>query len=77
MEAWEAGEKKLIRMTAAHMKNKPSIKLSLGCRFQVVKSRFNAENDDPDSVEVLEETPVQKRFIVKNVQIYNIETVKP
>ena len=77
MEAWEAAEKKLIRMTAAHMKNRPSIKLSLGCRFQVVKSRFNADNDDLDTVEVIEETPVQKRFIVKNIQIYNVESVKP
>ncbi len=77
MEAWEAAEKKLIRMTEAHMKNKPNIRLSLGCRFQVVKSRIDADNDDPDTMETVEEAQVQKRFKVKNVQIYNIESVKP
>ncbi len=76
-EAWEAGEKKLIRMTATHMKDKPSIKLSLGCRFQVAKGRIDADNEDPDTVEMVEVETAQKRFKVKNVQIYNIESVRP
>ena len=34
-EAWEAGVKKLIKLTEAHMKTKPDIKVSIGCTFQV------------------------------------------
>ena len=47
MEAWEAGEKKLIQMTEAHMKNNPNIRLALGCKFQACKARTDADNDDP------------------------------
>ncbi len=39
MEAWNAGEKKLIQLTEAHMKTKPNIKLALGCTFQVQKTK--------------------------------------
>ncbi len=79
MEAWEAGEKKLIQMTEAHMKNKPNIRLALGCRFQAHKSRINADNDDPETVEEVEVpgTTKQVNFKIRNVQLYNIESVKP
>ena len=43
IEAWEAGVKKLIQMTEAHMNKAPNIKLSLGCTFQVQKGRIDAD----------------------------------
>ena len=70
MEAWEAGEKKLIQMTEAHMKNKPNIRLALGCRFQVNKVSIDAENDDPNTVEEIIGPPKQ---ILSNNKCPNIQ----
>ncbi len=46
LEAWEAGEKKLIQMTEKNMKNKPNIRLALGCSFQDHQPKINADNED-------------------------------
>ncbi len=75
--AWEAGNKKLIKMIEEHMKTKPNIKLTLGAAFQIQRKDANTDNDDPFSVqeEILEE--MKTEFEIKDVQLYNIESVKP
>ena len=77
MEACEAAAKKLIKMTEAHMKNQPNIRLALGGKFQVMKSRVDTDNEDPDTADEVEVESAQRHFRIRNVQIYNIESVKP
>ena len=76
-EAWDAGVKKLTQMTETHMKKKKNIRLALGGKFQVVKLEIDATNDDPDTVEEVATASESRLFQIRNVQIYNIESVKP
>ena len=66
-------------MTETHMKNKPDIRLSLGCKFQAHKARIDADNDDPETMEEVDVKGSSKQvlFQIRHVQIYNIENVKP
>jgi hypothetical protein len=50
-EAWEAGNKALIRMIEKHMEKKPNIKIYLGYKYQVTKITIDANGPDPDEVE--------------------------
>ena len=59
------------------MKKKKNIRLALGSKFQVVKSKIDANNDDPDTVEEVQTQSQSRSFRISNVQIYNIESVKP
>jgi hypothetical protein len=76
-EAWDSGVKKLIQMTEKHMKTKPNIRLALGCKFTAIKTKIDADNEDPDTVEeVADGAPKNVLFQINNIQLYNIESVK-
>ena len=75
-EAWGAGVRRLIKLTENHLKTKPNIRLVVGVSYQVSKMVINADNDDPDTVEEVEEIKVGI-CSTKLVEIYNIESVKP
>ena len=76
-ESWEAGLKKLIRMTEAHMKTKPNIKLTLGCSFTAIKQKMNPANDSFDEVELNVVDEQRVRYEIDPRQLYNVESVKP
>ena len=76
-EAWEAGVKKLIKMTEEHMKTKPNIKFSLGATYQIKKMEIDPNNDNPDTVEEVEVETIKRDIKIKSVQLYNTATVKP
>ena len=54
-EAWDAGAKKLIKLTENHMKTKPNIRLVVGLKQQVFKIVINEDNPNTDTVEEEEE----------------------
>ena len=76
-EAFDAGVKRLIKLTENHMKTKPNIKLSIGFKYSVIKIAIDA--DAPSFEEVTEVTTTGKQGIcsTKLVEIYNVESVKP
>ncbi len=69
--------KKLIRMTVAHMKTKPNIKLKLGCSFTAIKQKMNPANDSFDEVELNVVDEQRVRYEIDPKQLYNVESVKP
>jgi len=74
-QAWDAGVKKLIKLTENHMKTKPNIRLVVGFNYQVVKIVTNADYPNPDTVE--EEEVKSGVCSTTIIEIYNIESVKP
>ncbi len=42
-----------------------------------MNTRINADNEDPDTVEAVEGPAQERLFQIKNIQLYNIESVKP
>ncbi len=60
-EAFDAGYKRLIRLTENHMKTKPNIRLSIGFKYSVVKIEIDA--DGPSFEEVIEITTQGKHGI--------------
>ena len=75
-EAWDAGVKKLNKLTENTMKTKPNLRLVVGLNYQVVNVVINTDNPDPDTVEQEEE--VRSGICsTKIVELYNIDSVKP
>ena len=75
-EAWDAGVKKLTKLIENHMKTKPTIRIVVGLKYQVMKLVINADNPNSDTVEQEEEVRAGI-CSTKIVEIYNIESVKP
>jgi hypothetical protein len=76
-EAWEAGNKSLIRMIERHITKKPNIKIYVGLKYQVVKTTIDADNEDPDTVEAVQSPPKKGACKTSAVSIYNAVSVKP
>ncbi len=62
-EAFDAGVKKLIKLTENHMNKKPNIRLSIGFKYTVIKIEIDA--DAPAFEEVTEVTTTRKQAFVQ------------